>query len=284
MICDLSVMRLRLTTLLLLGACASPTTPEMDQAAIEANLAALADYRTLWETQRLTDYTFDVSRVCYCQFRGDVRVTVKDGVITGVTELASEVARDPETFRTIDGLFDLVQDAYDRDAHEVQVEFDPSRGYPTRIWIDYVLMIADEEMGFTLLSDVTALEADRNTSGLAQPHSDPQLRTRRTLLDSWLWQQTPGGALARLPNSSRRSSPPWPLTVPTTEPGSLPDSSGFPSSGILIIIADQTLFQPGKKCDGALIKDWRTADSCLRWFNSPHLAPNRLRPALSGCP
>ena len=147
MICDLSVMRLRLTTLLLLGACASPTTPEND----------LADYRTLWEAQRLTDYTFDVVRNCYCLGRADVRVTVKDGVITGVTEIASEVARDPETFRTIDGLFDLVQDAYDRDAHEVQVEFDPGRGYPTRIWIDYVLMMADEEMGFTLLSDVTAL-------------------------------------------------------------------------------------------------------------------------------
>ena len=149
MICDLSVMRIRLTTLLLLGACASPTTPEND----------LADYRTLWETQRLTDYTFDVRRVCYCQFVGDVRVTVKDGVITGVTELASEVARDPDTFRTIDGLFDLVQDAYDRDAHEVQVDFNPSRGYPTRIWIDYVEMMMDEEMGFTLLSDVTALES-----------------------------------------------------------------------------------------------------------------------------
>ncbi len=154
------MIRVRLTALLLLGACASPTTPE--QAAIEARLAAtndLADYRTLWETQRLTDYAFDVSRVCYCQFRGDVRVTVKDGVITGVTELASEVARDPDTFRTIDGLFDLVQDAYDRDAHEVQVDFDPDRGYPTRIWIDYVEMMMDEEMGFTLLSDVTALES-----------------------------------------------------------------------------------------------------------------------------
>ena len=87
----------------------------------------------------------------------DVRVTVKGGVITGVTELASEVAHDPELFRTVDGLFDLVQDAYNRNAHEVQVEFDPSRGYPTRIWIDYVLMITDEEIGFTLLSDVTAL-------------------------------------------------------------------------------------------------------------------------------
>jgi hypothetical protein len=140
---------IRLTAVLILAACGgdSTTTP--------AN--PLDEQRSLWASQDLTDYTFDVSRSCYCQFVGDVRVTVKDGVITDVTELASEVARDPETFRTIDGLFDLVQDAYDRDAHEVQVEFDPSRGYPTRVWIDYVLMIADEEMGFTLLSDVMAL-------------------------------------------------------------------------------------------------------------------------------
>ncbi|MCH2476238.1 MAG: DUF6174 domain-containing protein [Gemmatimonadetes bacterium] len=142
------MIRVRLTALVLLSACASPTTPEND----------LAEYRALWEAQGLRDYTFDVRRVCYCQFMGDVRVTVQDGVITGVTELASEIARDPETFRTINSLFDLVQDAYERDAHEIQVEFDPGRGYPTRIWIDYVEMMADEEMGFTLLSDVTALE------------------------------------------------------------------------------------------------------------------------------
>ena len=138
-----------LTAALLLAACGG------DSTTAPAN--HLGEQRALWASQGLTDYTFDVVRICYCQFVADVRVTVKDGVITGVTELASEVARDPELFRTIDGFFDLVQDAYDRDAHEVQVEFDPSRGYPTRIWINYVLMIADEEMGFTLLSDVTAL-------------------------------------------------------------------------------------------------------------------------------
>ena len=139
---------LGLTAVLLLAACGDgPTAP--------AN--RLGEQRALWASQVLTDYTFDVTKVCYWLCMGDVRVTVKDGVITGVTELASEVARDPETFRTIDGLFDLVQDAYDRDAHEVQVEFDLGRGYPTRIWIDYVLMIADEEIGFTLLSEVKAL-------------------------------------------------------------------------------------------------------------------------------
>ena len=142
---------LKLSAVLLLAACGSdsPTAP----------VNHLGEQRALWASQDLTDYTFDVTKVCYWLCMGDVRVTVKDGVITGVTELASEVARDPETFRTIDGLFDLVQDAYDRDAHEVQVDFDPGRGYPTRIWIDYVEMMMDEEMGFTLLSDVTALES-----------------------------------------------------------------------------------------------------------------------------
>ena len=140
---------LKLSAVLLLAACGSdsPTAP----------VNHLGEQRALWASQDLTDYTFDVTKVCYWLCMGDVRVTVKDGVITGVTELASEVARDPDTFRTINGLFDLVQDAYNRNAHEVHVEFDPSRGYPTQIWIDYVLMIADEEIGFTLLSEVKAL-------------------------------------------------------------------------------------------------------------------------------
>ena len=139
---------LGLTAVLLLAACGDgPTAP--------AN--RLGEQRALWAAQVLTDYTFDVTKVCYWLCMGDVRVTVKDGVITGVTELASEVARDPDTFRTINGLFDLVQDAYNRNAHEVHVEFDPSRGYPTQIGIDYVLIIADDEIDFTLLSDVKEL-------------------------------------------------------------------------------------------------------------------------------
>jgi hypothetical protein len=90
----------------------------------------------------------------------DVRVTVVGGVITGVTDIATGDALGPDlmkAFRTINGLFDLVQDAYNRNAHEVHVEFHPSRGYPTQIGIDYVRMIADDEMDFTLLSEVKAL-------------------------------------------------------------------------------------------------------------------------------
>ena len=142
-----------LAGVLLLGslACGDSTGPEMDR---------LGEQRALWEAQGLADYTYDVRRVCFCPFREGVRVTVVAGVVAGATDLATGEVLEPnevQLYLTIDGLFDLIQDAYDRNAHEVQVEFDPSRGYPTRIYIDYSEMIADEELGFTLLGDVQAL-------------------------------------------------------------------------------------------------------------------------------
>ncbi len=120
----------------------------------------VGEQRALWEAQGLEDYTYGVRRVCLCPFREGVRVTVVDGAVAGATDLVTgEVLEHNEVqwYLTIDGLFDLVQDAYDRNAHDVQVEFDASRGYPTRIFIDYSEMALDEELSFTLLGDVRAL-------------------------------------------------------------------------------------------------------------------------------
>ncbi len=121
----------------------------------------LGEQRALWEALGLEDYTYGVRRVCLCPFREGVRATVVDGAVAGATDLVTGEVLEPnevQWYLTIDGLFDLVQDAYDRNAHDVQVEFDASRGYPTRIFIDYSEMIADEELGFTLLSEVRASE------------------------------------------------------------------------------------------------------------------------------
>ena len=142
------------TAILLLSslACGGSTGPEVDR---------LGEQRALWQALGLNDYTYDVQRICFCPFREGVRVTVVDGAVAGATDLATGEVLEPnevQWYLTIDDLFDLVQDAYDENAHEVQVEFDPSRGYPTRIYIDYSEMIADEELGFTLLSEVRASE------------------------------------------------------------------------------------------------------------------------------
>ena len=132
-------------------ACDGPTAPEVDR---------LSEQRSLWEAQDLADYTYDVQRVCFCPFREGVRLTVVAGVLTGATDLETQEALEHDEvqwYLTIDGLFDLLQDAYDRDAHQVQVAFDAGRGYPTSIYIDYSEMTADEELGFTLLGEVQAL-------------------------------------------------------------------------------------------------------------------------------
>ena len=141
-----------LAAILLLAslACGDSTGPRTDR---------LSEQRSLWEALGLQDYTYDVQRVCFCPFREGVRVTVVAGVVAGATDLATAEVLEPnevQWYLTIDGLFDLIRDAYDRNAHEVQVEFHPSRGYPTRIFIDYSEMIADEELGFTLLGEVRA--------------------------------------------------------------------------------------------------------------------------------
>ena len=142
-----------LAAILLLAslACGDSTGPEVD---------LLSEQRALWETLGLQDYAYDVQRVCFCLVREGVRVTVMGGAVTGATDLATGEVLEPnevQWYLTVDGLFDILQDAYDRNAHEVQVEFDPNRGYPTRIFIDYSEMIADEELGFTLLGEVRAL-------------------------------------------------------------------------------------------------------------------------------
>jgi hypothetical protein len=81
-----------------------------------------------------------------------VRITVENNRITRVA--SAEENRDLERrryddYRTIDGLFDFLADAYRR-AEDVRVEYHPTDGYPTSVYVDYQRIVADEELGFTV--------------------------------------------------------------------------------------------------------------------------------------
>ena len=128
---------------------------------------ALVEQRELWESQALRDYSFEVQRLCFCRVLKRVRVRVVDGAVAGAVDLVAgeELGGDEvRWYLSIDGLFDLLDNAYSQGAHSVEVDFHASRGYPTHLWIDYHENIADEELGFTLLSDV---EPSRGGSGAA---------------------------------------------------------------------------------------------------------------------
>ena len=54
-----------------------------------------------------------------------------------------------DSFPSVEQLFDAIQDAIDRDADSIDVQYDPTYGYPTSVYIDYDDRVADEELSIT---------------------------------------------------------------------------------------------------------------------------------------
>lgn len=117
--------------------------------------------RERWLDTRPVGYTYAVERLCFCgvESRGPVRVTVVGSLVTARVYVDSgQPVPSPseDLFPTVDELFDLLQSAYDQDAHEVRVTYDADTGVPIDFWIDYQLNLADEELGMTVTESVEA--------------------------------------------------------------------------------------------------------------------------------
>lgn len=104
-----------------------------------------------WEAADLDAYRFTLRRSCFCpspDFTGPFDVTVRGGAIASVR--LDGAAVDAERAVTVDDLFALIEEAYDREAETVRVTFDPEVGAPTEVYIDYSSMMADEEISYTV--------------------------------------------------------------------------------------------------------------------------------------
>ena len=126
---------------------AAERSPELDAA------------RERWMAAGLDAYAFTLRRSCFCpspDYTGPFEVTVRGGAIDTVRLDGATV--DDERGMTVDDLFDLLEDAYERGAVRVDADFDAELGYPTSLYVDYDQRIADEEIGY-FVSELAA--ADR---------------------------------------------------------------------------------------------------------------------------
>ncbi len=104
-----------------------------------------------WQLQNFESYDFVFQRICFCprEITRPARAVVQDDKITGLRwiETYEELSADKQNiFLTIDAIFDLIKSAIDKDAATIQVDYDASFGYPTKLFIDYDEAIADEEL------------------------------------------------------------------------------------------------------------------------------------------
>jgi hypothetical protein len=125
------------------GACDGPTAPERKLQAA----------RLKWEHTRPAAYTYTVALYCFCpqEGSGPVIVSVRDGVVESRTYVNSGAAVAPtyaDYFPTIDGLFEVIEDARRQGAYAINVTYDPARGFPVVISIDYERATADDELTY----------------------------------------------------------------------------------------------------------------------------------------
>ncbi|MCH7738684.1 MAG: hypothetical protein IIC93_00885 [Chloroflexi bacterium] len=162
-------------------------TIEKITAAAFGNTAAdeLAAARGLWLAADLRSYSFTFQQLCFCpqEITQPVLIEVRYGQVEAVSRPGSELQLDPPSisdYLPVEGLFDLVQGAIDRDADVIEVEYHTAFGYPVSAFFDYVQVASDEELKF----EVSGLIGG---DGFLGDSSEADLLAARTL-----WQEGVG--------------------------------------------------------------------------------------------
>lgn len=116
----------------------------------------LASARVKWAQNAPSAYSMKISRGCECltEAIGPVTVTVVNGAISArYTTTGAAVPKNlAALFPDVEGLFNLIETAQKENYYKVDVDYDPEWGFPTRISIDQVKNMVDDE-SFTLVQD-----------------------------------------------------------------------------------------------------------------------------------
>jgi hypothetical protein len=126
-------------------ACEAPTAPgERD---------SLSEARARWRALGSESYSYEVNRSCFCLLGGRrMTVMVQAGVVTSAEFEDSGAGVEAALLSyvpSIEDLFDLIEDALDRQVAYFSAQYDPSYGFPTRIEIDYSSTMPDDEVAIS---------------------------------------------------------------------------------------------------------------------------------------
>lgn len=109
--------------------------------------------RALWESRGPSSYEIEFRWICFCppDFVEWVTLTVADGEIVAGARRDTGTPLTPEElaeYRSVEELFDFLEQAHAQGAAAVDATFDGTYGHPISAYVDYSEQAADEEMGF----------------------------------------------------------------------------------------------------------------------------------------
>ena len=111
--------------------------------------------RRKWTSAMVSNYQFNFRWICYCgpEYVDPVNISVRENRIDSAVFVEDDVpvaVEGLERYRTIEGLFDLLQEGIDKNAHSISAEYHSELGYPVNASIDYEEYSIDEELGFEI--------------------------------------------------------------------------------------------------------------------------------------
>lgn len=137
---------------LTLHACLAIACEESEHKLLELNLQK-------WKSMGWSQYSFVLERQCFCppEYRKATQIFVRDGKVVnanyvdGKTAVSANVLAD---LTTIEDWFEVIRNAVERKADQLNVVYDSELGYPKEIEIDMRARRADDEQS-VVISKVT---------------------------------------------------------------------------------------------------------------------------------
>lgn len=131
---------------LVLAGCAVMGSALGSQSEIEQN-------KEKWQDANISHYRYELFISCFCAFNEDMPliIEVQDGKVVSM-EFQSGKEIDPslhelfDKYATIDRLFAELEADLNGAADKVDVEYDPTYGFPTKADIDFVEEAVDDEL------------------------------------------------------------------------------------------------------------------------------------------
>lgn len=112
-----------------------------------------------WQDADITHYRFTLNVGCFCAFRSQMPATVEvqDGEVVSIIGADGEAisTTDPIneyvlSYATIDRIFAELDSDSVREADKLTVTYEPTYGFPSEIYIDFIERAIDDELSITV--------------------------------------------------------------------------------------------------------------------------------------
>lgn len=133
----------------------SPNPPAPSPGGGTSGGTPLEQGRALWNGSGPDSYRFVITRPFYAPppLTAPVVVEVRSGTVVSRTYEQTGLPVSPQYsswWPDVEGLFAIIDDARARNAASIQVQYDPTLGFPLWANIDYDTSLADEEVAFSV--------------------------------------------------------------------------------------------------------------------------------------